>query len=433
MDRRTFIKQTTLALGALAAGGSKSILAGTEKALAKQASCISQQKKPLAIAMWDFSWLLRHHRGGEFENWDRVADGLVTRGYNAIRVDAFPAMVAPDGDGKIQEEVYWPKGDWKPAMWGNQYSVRVQPRKGLLEFLPKCRDRGIYVGLATWFMGPGVERVEGLDGFVRVWDETLAFLNGHHLLDNVLYVDLLNEYPLFHGFAWLHKKLESIKAEKIEKIENPQDRQRQANEWAKDAGGYDSVQQEFYRDFMSKAITRLRAKWPRLDFFASMTTSGVSCENIIIKEFDALDIHLWYIMNEKLASQTGYWENIHNLTGTENDQKLEATQINLARNWRDHRAELDAWMEEQMRHVAALGHQWNVPYGNTEGWGTINWLDHPSLNWDIIKEAGETCARLGAKFGYRFNCTSNFTHPQFPGLWQDIAWHKKVTAIIRGA
>ena len=87
---------------------------------------------------------------------------------------------------------------------------------------------------------------------------------------------------------------------------------------------------------------------------------------------------------------------------------------------------------ESMAEVADLGRRYQKPVGNTEGWGTINWLDHPALTWDIIKEAGEICASLGAKHGYRFNCTSNFTHPQFPRLWNDIAWHQSLTAKIRG-
>jgi hypothetical protein len=35
-----------------------------------------QIKKPLAIAMWDFNWILRHHKYVEFENWDRVLGEL---------------------------------------------------------------------------------------------------------------------------------------------------------------------------------------------------------------------------------------------------------------------------------------------------------------------------------------------------------------------
>ena len=34
----------------------------------KMATCVSQLKRPAAIAMWDFSWLLRHYPTGEFEN-----------------------------------------------------------------------------------------------------------------------------------------------------------------------------------------------------------------------------------------------------------------------------------------------------------------------------------------------------------------------------
>jgi hypothetical protein len=42
---------------------------------------VSQLKHRAAIAMWDFSWLLRHYSTGEFENWDIILDGLVKRGY----------------------------------------------------------------------------------------------------------------------------------------------------------------------------------------------------------------------------------------------------------------------------------------------------------------------------------------------------------------
>ena len=58
----------------------------------------------------------------------------------------------------------FPKGDWKPAMWGGQYSTAIQPRRALKEFLRRCLDRDLLLGLSTWFFGSGVERVEGADG-----------------------------------------------------------------------------------------------------------------------------------------------------------------------------------------------------------------------------------------------------------------------------
>ncbi len=84
---------------------------------------ISKVKKPVAIAMWDFSWILRHHKYGEFQNWDRVLEELAERGYNAIRMDAMPQFVASTKEGKIIEEFRSPKKDWVPALWGNDFAM----------------------------------------------------------------------------------------------------------------------------------------------------------------------------------------------------------------------------------------------------------------------------------------------------------------------
>ena len=51
---------------------------------------------PLAIAMWDFSWLERRFPGGGFEDWDRALDELQERGYVAVRIVACPHLIATD-------------------------------------------------------------------------------------------------------------------------------------------------------------------------------------------------------------------------------------------------------------------------------------------------------------------------------------------------
>jgi hypothetical protein len=38
---------------------------------------------------------------------------------------------------------------------------------------------------------------------------------------------------------------------------------------------------------------------------------------------------------------------------------------------------------------------------------------------------------LAVKHGYKFICTSNFTCPQFEGMWEDVGWHQSLTNIIR--
>lgn len=47
--------------------------------------------------MWDFSWLERRWPGAGYENWDLALDELCERGYNAVRIDAYPHLLAAGG------------------------------------------------------------------------------------------------------------------------------------------------------------------------------------------------------------------------------------------------------------------------------------------------------------------------------------------------
>ncbi len=422
-DRRQFMK---ISATAAALAGMVDATRG-EVANAGKITGVRGHKEPVAIAMWDFSWLQRHYPGGEFDDWDAVLDGLVARGYNAIRFDVFPALVAPQPDGRIVETYDFPKVDWKPAMWGNQYSTQINPRHALKEFIPRCIDRGIHLGLSTWFMGPGVEQIEGLDGFVRVWHETLSFLKENDLLHNIYYVDLLNEYPLFNGFTWLRRQMDSHVQAAVEPSEASK-----AHEWNAKMGNFnDENSRVTYVAFANNAIERLQAAWPELPFFFSQTCHPDADWKVMApSRMAALDVHNWFVMNGLLANDTGYWENIHTIPA--NDQQFAHVQAAMMKNWAANKPALVDWMEQHIAEAAAVARQNQKPIGNTEGWGPINWMDHPALTWDLVKETGEICAGLARKHGYQFICTSNFTHPQFPRLWADMAWHQRVTGIIRG-
>lgn len=174
-------------------------------------------QNPLAITMWDSSWIRRRYKGAGFENWDKVLDELVERGYNAVRIDVFPHLIAKAPDGTLVEVFKDPPGTFPHflgmAAWGNEYTIYINPRKSAVEFIRKCQDRDVFVGLSTWFKPTDDRRndqIQGAQELIRVWDETIAFLDENKCLDNVIYVDILNEYPIGNCFSWLSMTLDTM-------------------------------------------------------------------------------------------------------------------------------------------------------------------------------------------------------------------------------
>ncbi len=404
---------------------------------------IREFQNPLAITMWDSSWLRRRYKGGGFEDWDMALDELVERGYNAVRIDVFPHLIAKAPDGTLVDVFKDPPGTFPHflgmAQWGNEYTIYINPRKSVVEFIRKCQEHDVFVGLSTWFRPTDDQRnaqIQGAQELTRVWDETLAFLDENKCLNNVIYVDILNEYPICNCFYWLSNTLgtmsQPLEAGKI----------------------FNTKQVKFYWDFINEVIFGLKAKWNDLDIFTSQTYDYWKYDlDRDYSNSDMLDMHLWIAQYDEFVEGTGYFEDIHPFGTPEKlyriekdispsyirgavryipqDYRFADIYATLWERWQTHKPAYKNWLEARVKEAKNLSDQFGIPLGNTEGWGLINWCDHPLLKWDIIKEAGLIGARLGSKYGYSFNCSSNFCHPQFLGMWEDVAWHQKVTAIIK--
>jgi len=410
-------------VGALAATPFANAL-GQVSNFQNQSGRISQLKKNTANAMWDFSWILRHHPNGSFENWEQVLEGLALRGYDSIRMDCMPQFVAADTNGRLQEEflsVRSPSN--RPVMWGNDQTMTFRPREALLEFLPLCKKYGIKVGLSSWFMRHGVDRTaifneEG--GLRRAWMETLAFLEKNGLLDeNVMYVDLLNEYPDWHGYDWLKQERAKRSDLKQFKADNPDAHLPDPD--MVHSGRNNPVEKKFYNGFINNLVRDVRKAFPQCDYFASISSSY---GHVDISEFDALDRHIWFNARIPEAAKIGYQPN---------DVDLKEKFAIMRKFWEENRQTEIEWMDQAITAVAVDARQHGIVCGNTEGWGTVGWHDHPDLDWRFHREAAEICVDLCLKHdNYRFICTSNFTHPHF-GFWDDIKWHQKITSKIKNA
>ncbi|MDR1898155.1 MAG: hypothetical protein LBR10_15365, partial [Prevotellaceae bacterium] len=393
MKRRDFLTNSILAGAGIAstsliscAVGSGNLKNNRSTATASKYLPVSQLKKPLAIAMWDFSWILRHHRYGEFENWDKTLEELAERGYDAIRMDAMPQFVAAAKDGKITDEFRSNKDGWRPAIWGNDYTMSFRPREALIEFLTKCKKYGIRVGLASWFMqhGTGQNDIfmeEG--GLYRAWDETLTFLDNNHLLDNnILYVDVLNEYPTTNGYDWMKKEMNLRADAKQFKLNNPD-----ANVPEPDMENYRSnyLQVDFYNKFANDILSRLKTKYGALDFFVSLDSNLADHD---LTNFAALDYHVWFHHRGGIPGL--------NEVGKVKQGDIDYREVmkNLQSYWAANKSVLTEWMNGKMKDVSQAAEKQGIVCGNTEGWGPIFWFDHPELDWSWVKESAEICVDL---------------------------------------
>ncbi|RPH93782.1 MAG: cellulase, partial [Calditrichaeota bacterium] len=223
-------------------------------------------KHPLAIAMWDFSWIERRWAGAGFENWDLALDELLERGYNAVRIDAFPHLL---GTNPTKEWTLVPV--WNQNCWGSPAVNRIILQPALEEFLEKCRERAIQVGLSCWYrqdIDDTRMKIVSPEKMAENWIKSLDIVAKAGLLETIFYVDLCNEWP---GDLWTP----------YFQNDPPE------HTWT-------FWHTEKSMDFMRRAIAGVRAAFPELPFCFSFT--GGNPDLYAQKDlsfFDLLEHHTW--------------------------------------------------------------------------------------------------------------------------------------------
>lgn len=397
MQRRKFFKQlsSTIALGALSPDVISAL--ATETASSGKKDLLNKPVSPRAITMWDFSWLERRWDGAGYEDWDIALDELAERGYNAVRIDAYPHLVAKDPHKK------WTLHEtWNQQVWGSPDMNIVQVQPALNEFLDKCRVRDIKVGLSTWYR-KDVDDIQSQtttpQRMAEDWLACLQTIQDAGLMDTVLYVDFCNEWPAPKFFRDQHKIPYGF--------------------WF----APESIA------WMKETIEIVRKVYPDMPLLFSFDNN--EAENYRRKEMDFLDLyepHIWMVQqnNQEFYKAVGYNFERFDPIGYKNV---------VAKAEKLYREKPEYWQKllvDKIQAIAQAANEVGRPLITTECWGIIDYKDWPLLDWGWVKEL---CA-LGTITASQTKqwaaiSTSNFCGPQFVGMWRDIEWHQRLTSIIR--
>lgn len=386
VNRRSFLSG--------AAGATSLAAAGVSGQTAVKPLRLVKITHPLAITMWDFSWLERRWPGAGYEDWDAILDQLVERGYNAVRIDAYPHFIAA-----APERVWELLPCWNTQDWGSPARNRVQVQPALNQFIRKCADRGLRVALSTWFrqdVGNTHMQIRTPQDHGRIWKETLASIEAAGLLRHILYVDLCNEFPLDVWAPFVPQGM--LRAS------------REGTAW------------------MRETVEVVRRAYPQLDYTFSMTSEYDTWREQDVSMLDFLELHIWMAQASDFYKQVDYNYERFSPVGYEH-------LVNRAKPLYESKP---SYWQQKLKDGIAQAAQWSrtakKPLITTECWSLVDYKDWPLLEWDWLKELCEIGVRAAAASGrWVAMATSNFCGPQFAGMWRDVPWHKRLTTDIHSA
>ena len=403
MKRRDAIKNVviTSALGAVGQMLPKNLMA-----LDTQQQNRNRKGKtiaPRAITMWDFSWLERRWPGAGYEDWDLALDELLERGYNAVRIDAFPQLVSEN------PEKTWTLNEvWNVQDWGSPDVIQVRVQPLLNQFIAKCHDRDIKVGLSTWFrrdVDMTLMKIDSAAKMADIWIKTLKTIGDANLLDAILYVDLCNEWP---GDIWCPFF---------------------TNDPPEQTFGY--WQTDKSMKFMKESVELVRAAYPELPLCYSFTGGQPALYGEKdLSFFNLIEHHCWIaqLNDSEYSKAVGYNYERFSPVGYKNLVK------NSERVYLEKKEYWHKLLREEITVIANAAKKANQPLITTECWGIVDFKDWPGLNWEIVKEMCAVGVEAAAETGQWIAiATSNFAGPQFVGMWRDVEWHRRLTSIIRSS
>jgi hypothetical protein len=354
--------------------------------------------------MWDFSWLERRWPGGGYGDVGAALDGLVMRGYDAVRIDAYPHLIRAGATDAWTLAPVWTEHDW-----GAPHTLAVSVQPALVDFVAACHERDVKVALSSWFRRDVTGTWRALSDpavLAEAWNLTIAEIDDAGLGDALLFVDLANEAPVSLYNAFLY---------------------------GGDPGAPDGSRKDpRIASYLATALEDVRAANPDLDLCFSFCSELEDWPDEDVGHQDLLELHLWMAAarGREFEHRIGY---DLQASGTDPESYRVLASAAEAEYRRDEAYWLNA-LDGIVDDAAAWSRACGLPLATTECWGPINYKDAPGLDWGWVKEVCEHGVHRALRSGrWAAVATSNFAGPQFTGMWSDVEWHQRLTAAIRGS
>lgn len=359
----------------------------------------------LTLVMWDQCYALRHLPGGSFENYDRVLDEAIERGYNTLRLDPMPQWIDLAQPDKI---LHWPDPRQPFMPWNWNTAVSGPVGRWIIEFMEKLLQRDLYYTLSAWWFcredqGPAPRRIPKTHvDAAEMWCDTLVQYRQRFGSDRLVYVDLANEVPYFlPGF------LDSLK-------------QHTGAGW--DVSRFTAEQIDFIADDLNSALALLVREFPELRFTASIHGDLRWLE--VPLEFDCLDVHFYADADSRWTKRTRFHEYM-NILFTEDHWHAEFSE-RCAKTHAAIAPMLRARQRSKLAAFAAWAKERGMPLTTSESWSSWFYFDSPNLDWGWLLDWASWSVADALEFEMWGWTPHNYCQPQFVN-WQDVAWHQKLT------
>ena len=352
--------------------------------------------KRLTEIMWDFAFLSRHVKGDSFEDYDKVLDEALERGYNTVRID--PLIQVIDLSNPKSHCTSSPLLNQPLNPWDKPQGFSGPAGMWLIEFMEKLRKRDMNYILSSWNkpINPG-KPANNLSEITNLWLKQLNNWKETFGFEGCIYIDLSNEYPYF---------LENHLGQSIK-----EHGERWSPSW-----------NQFIAHEVNSNLRRLRNAYPELLFTVSL--HGDTRWIDLGLELDCMDIHFYADADQRFTDRTNFDVIAQDLF--KNESLFSEFSQRCAKSHKAMAPMYRARQRSKLSQFASWSESAGIPLTTSESWASWFYIDHKYMDWGWLLDWAEWSVEDAIDFNMWGWTPHNYCQPQFEN-WKDVSWHRKLT------